>query len=83
MNPAFSVVVFTTLAGVAQGTLVALSLALLVGDRLPSTVRHRPLTITLGMLLVAPRRLVPAPGPAGARLARGRRCGARPGCRAR
>ena len=36
MHPAFSVVVFTTLAGVAQGTLVALSLALAAGR--PSAV---------------------------------------------
>ena len=53
MHPAFSVVVFTTLAGVAQGTLVALSLALLMGDRLPSLFITGTLTITLGMLLVA------------------------------
>ena len=33
MNPAFSVIVFTTLAGAAQGLVVALALATLGGVR--------------------------------------------------
>jgi DMSO reductase anchor subunit len=53
MHPAFSVIVFTTLAGAAQGTLVTLSLALLSGAALPPGLIVATLCVTLVMLVIA------------------------------
>lgn len=53
MNPAFSVIVFTTLSGMAQGALVALSLALLTGARLPAPFITATLVVSIGLLVIA------------------------------
>jgi DMSO reductase anchor subunit len=53
MHPAFSVIVFTTLSGIAQGTLVALSVALLLGDRLSWLFIAGTLIVCLALLVVA------------------------------
>ena len=52
MNPAFSVVVFTTLAGAAQGLVVALALALLGGVAVSSGFVGHALLVALVMLLL-------------------------------
>jgi len=50
MNPAFSVIVFTTVAGTAQGLVVALAAALLAG--LPLRPGFAPLTLALAVVLL-------------------------------
>ncbi len=52
MNPAFSVVVFTTIAGAAQGLVVALALARLAGMSLSPSFMSTALVIAEAMLLV-------------------------------
>ncbi len=52
MNPAFSVVIFTTLAGAAQGLVVALALARLGGMALAPAFLNTGLLTALGMLLI-------------------------------
>ena len=52
MNPAFSVVVFTTIVGAAQGLVVTLALALLWGMPLAGDIVNTTLIIAEGMLLV-------------------------------
>jgi DMSO reductase anchor subunit len=51
MNPAFSVVFFTTVAGAAQGLVVALALALLVGLALASGFAPAVLLLAAAMLV--------------------------------
>jgi sulfite dehydrogenase (quinone) subunit SoeC len=53
MNPAFSVVVFTTVAGAAQGLVVALALALLAGIPLGATFVRAGLLVAIVLLVVA------------------------------
>ncbi len=56
MNPAFSVVLFTTIAGAAQGLVVALALATLIGTPMASAFTARSLVIAgvmLGIGLIA------------------------------
>ena len=53
MNPAFSVVLFTTLAGAAQGLVVTLALAVLVGVPMNDGFLGRALGLAVAMLLVA------------------------------
>jgi len=48
LNPAFSVIVFTTLAGIAQGVVIALAVATLAGAALPGPL----VTVTLAASLV-------------------------------
>jgi DMSO reductase anchor subunit len=50
MNPAFSVVVFTTIAGMAQGLVVALAVALLAGT--PLTAAFAPALLVLAAVLL-------------------------------
>ena len=52
MNPAFSVVLFTTIAGAAQGVIVALALATLVGIETASAFTARGLEIAGVMLMI-------------------------------
>jgi sulfite dehydrogenase (quinone) subunit SoeC len=52
MNPAFSVVLFTTIAGAAQGLVVALALAVLGGTSLAPSFLSLSLAIAVVMLLV-------------------------------
>ena len=52
MNPAFSVVLFTTLAGAAQGLVVALALATLCGIQTPPVFAGRVLAIAGVMLVI-------------------------------
>ena len=52
MNPAFSVVIFTTIAGAAQGMVVALALARLVGVAMAPSFLRTGLAIAGVMLLV-------------------------------
>lgn len=51
MHPAFSVIIFTTLAGAAQGLVVALALAGLSDVQLPRTFLLTALSVALAMLL--------------------------------
>ncbi len=51
MNPAFSVIVFTTIAGAAQGLVVALAVALLAGRPFSSSFAEQALLVS-GCLLV-------------------------------
>lgn len=51
MHPAFSVIVFTTLSGAAQGLVVALAIALLLGASLPRAFVLASLGVALAMLL--------------------------------
>jgi DMSO reductase anchor subunit len=53
MNPAFSVVFFTTIAGAAQGLVVALALALLGGTSLGPAFAPAVLLLAAAMLVVA------------------------------
>ena len=53
MNPAFSVVFFTTLAGAAQGLVVALALAVLGGVPMRPGLRRRRARSSPALLLVA------------------------------
>jgi sulfite dehydrogenase (quinone) subunit SoeC len=53
MNPAWSVIIFTTLAGAAQGLVVALALARLAGITVTPAFMSRSLTLALVMLMVA------------------------------
>ncbi|RZI69210.1 MAG: DMSO reductase, partial [Variovorax sp.] len=52
MNPAFSVVIFTTIAGAAQGMVVALALARLVGVAMAPSFLRAGLAIAGVMLLI-------------------------------
>ena len=52
MNPAFSVVIFTTIAGAAQGMVVALALARLAGMALAPAFMSASLIVAEAMLLV-------------------------------
>lgn len=52
MNPAFSVVLFTTIAGAAQGLVVALALATLAGIPMTSTFTEHALVIAGVMLAI-------------------------------
>jgi DMSO reductase anchor subunit len=52
MNPAFSVVIFTTIAGAAQGMVVALALARLAGIAMAPSFLRTGLAIAGAMLLV-------------------------------
>lgn len=52
MNPAFSVVVFTTVAGAAQGMVVALALAVLAGLPLSAGFLGTALIVAIVMLLI-------------------------------
>ena len=52
MNPAFSVVVFTTIAGAAQGLVVTLALALLAGMQLSAGFVSAALIVAEVMLLI-------------------------------
>ncbi len=52
MNPAFSVVVFTTIAGAAQGLVVALALAVLAGLPLAAGFVSAALILAEVMLLI-------------------------------
>jgi len=52
MNPAFSVVVFTTVAGAAQGLIVALALAVLAGLPLAAGFLSGALIVAIVMLLI-------------------------------
>lgn len=52
MNPAFSVVIFTTIAGAAQGMVVALALARLAGMALAPSFVGVALIVAVAMLLV-------------------------------
>jgi sulfite dehydrogenase (quinone) subunit SoeC len=52
MNPAFSVVLFTTIAGAAQGLVVALALAVLGGASLTPSFLSLALAVAVVMLLV-------------------------------
>jgi len=51
MNPAFSVIIFTTIAGAAQGTVVALALAVLAGIPLGAAFPPVLLLLALAMLV--------------------------------
>ena len=53
MNPAFSVVVFTTLAGVGQGVVMALAVATLAGVALAGPLVVTALSLSLALLVVA------------------------------
>ena len=53
MNPAWSVIIFTTLAGAAQGLLVSLALARLAGIVMAPVFLSRSLLLALAMLLAA------------------------------
>ena len=53
MNPAFSVVVFTTLAGVGQGVVMALAVATLAGVALAGQLIVTALSLSLALLVVA------------------------------
>jgi sulfite dehydrogenase (quinone) subunit SoeC len=53
LNPAFSVVVFTTLSGIAQGIIVALVVATLAGGGLPGPLLATGLAVSLVLLVVA------------------------------
>ncbi|MEJ7931689.1 DmsC/YnfH family molybdoenzyme membrane anchor subunit [Ramlibacter sp. AN1015] len=53
MNPALSIVVFTTLAGAAQGLVVALAFSVLVGAAPSQGFLTRALLVSLVMLLVS------------------------------
>ncbi|HSC64781.1 MAG TPA: DmsC/YnfH family molybdoenzyme membrane anchor subunit [Caldimonas sp.] len=52
MNPAFSVVVFTTVAGAAQGLVVALAIALLAGTELATSFVRGSLLVAIVLLVV-------------------------------
>jgi sulfite dehydrogenase (quinone) subunit SoeC len=52
MNPAWSVIVFTTVAGAAQGLAVALALAKLTGIPMAQAFQSHSLLLALAMLLV-------------------------------
>lgn len=52
MNPAWSVIVFTTVAGAAQGLVVVLALARLFGVEVSAAFESRALLLALVMLLV-------------------------------
>ena len=52
MNPAFSVIVFTTIAGAAQGLVVALALAVLGGLDLGVLFLGNALVVAAAMLVV-------------------------------
>ena len=53
MKPAFSVVLFTTVAGAAQGLVVALAVAVLAGVDMDGGFLGRSLAVALAMLLAA------------------------------
>ena len=52
MNPAFSVVIFTTIAGAAQGMVVALALAVLAGFSVAAAFVSHLLVVAEAMLLI-------------------------------
>ncbi len=52
MNPAFSVIVFTTAAGAAQGLVVALALALLAGVAMDASFVRSSLLVAIVLLVV-------------------------------
>jgi len=52
MHPAWSVIIFTTVAGAAQGLVVALALAELLGAAPSAALLDRGLLLALGMLVV-------------------------------
>ncbi len=82
MHPAFSVIFFTTLAGAAQGLVVALAVAQLAGVESPRAFTLSALTVSLVLLLAG---LVSSTFHLGGRSEAGGRwrCGAPRGCRAR
>jgi DMSO reductase anchor subunit len=53
MNPAWSVVFFTTLAGIGQGVVIALAAATLAGAALPPSLAIAALGAALVLLVVA------------------------------
>ena len=53
MNPAFSVILFTTLAGVAQGVSMAIAIATLAGARLSGALVVTALSASLVLLVVS------------------------------
>jgi DMSO reductase anchor subunit len=53
VNPAFSVIFFTTLAGVAQGVIMALALATLAGAALSAPFVTTALAVALALLLIS------------------------------
>ena len=53
MNPAFSVIVFTTLSGIGQGIVMALAVATLASVVLPGPLLFTGLTVALVLLLAA------------------------------
>lgn len=53
MRPAFSVIIFTTLAGAAQGLVVTLAIATLLGAAIPSGFTSVALAVTVGMLVAS------------------------------
>jgi len=52
MNPAFSVISFTTIAGAAQGLVVACALLLLSGSAMPAALTTTALVVALVMLAI-------------------------------
>ncbi len=71
MNPAFSVVIFTTIAGAAQGLVVSLALALLAGLQMQPGFVGAALILAEVMLLIGLAALSPT---SAAPSARGARC---------
>lgn len=53
MNPAFSVILFTTLAGIAQGNLMAIALSTLGGAALGGSLVPVGLAVSLALLLIS------------------------------
>ncbi len=53
MNPAFSVIFFTTLAGIAQGVIIALAVGTLAGAALSAPLVSTGLTVSLVLLVIA------------------------------
>jgi len=53
LNPAWSVILFTTLAGAGQGLVMALAVTALAGTRLTASLATSGLAVSLGLLVVA------------------------------
>ena len=64
MNPAFSVVIFTTIAGAAQGLVVTLALAVLAGQNMSSGFLSGCLLLAVADAAGRPGRIVRPPRPA-------------------